>query len=65
MAGDGLPDVVRTSTDIYFNQDVTGGFPKYTTVSEIAAQTQSLAEELIRTVGGQVSIDQYLIPTGN
>ena len=37
-----LPEVIRASTDIYFNEDVTGDLPRYQTVTEIARRTQRL-----------------------
>jgi ADP-ribosylglycohydrolase len=62
---DRLPEPVRGATQVYFNQDVTGGLPEYTSVPEIAAQTQSIAEDLIVQVGGQVMSSEYLIPVGH
>ena len=59
---DGLPDAIRTASDVYFNEDVTGDLPKYQTVAEITRRTQSLAEAVILDAGGRVEDDQYLIP---
>jgi hypothetical protein len=56
-----LPEPIRTATDLYYNEDVTGDLPQFQTVPEIAARTQALAEEVIRQAGGQVG-DVYLIP---
>jgi hypothetical protein len=56
-----LPAPIRTATDLYYNQDLTGDLPAYQTIPEIAARTQALAEEVIRQAGGQVSDGIYLI----
>lgn len=58
----GLPNPVRTSSDIYFNQDVTGEMPKYDSVSNIARRTQALAEQVIISAGGAVENGMYHIP---
>jgi ADP-ribosylglycohydrolase len=59
-----LPRSIRTATDIYYNQDVTGEMPEYQTVREIAARTQALAEAAVRQAGGRVDAerDLYAIP---
>jgi hypothetical protein len=57
-----LPDPVRTATDVYFNEDVTGDLPKYQTVPEIARRTQALAEQVIRQAGGEVRGGVYFLP---
>ena len=58
----GLPSAIRTASDVYYNEDVTGDLPKYQTVSEIAARTQALAEAVIQQAGGQVIEGVYYIP---
>lgn len=60
---DGLPPAVRASTDIYFNEDVTGDLPPYDTVSNIARRTQSLAEQAVVQAGGSVKDGVYIIPS--
>ncbi len=57
-----LPEPIRTASDIYYNEDVTGDLPRTQTVSEIAARTQALAEKSILQAGGQVRDGVYLIP---
>jgi len=59
---DGLPQPVRDSTDIYFNQDVTGDLPQYDSVTNIANRTQVLAELAIVAAGGTVADGVYTIP---
>ena len=53
-----LPHRIRTATDVYYNEDVTGDMPQYQTVPEIAARTQALAEALIRQAGGHVDTER-------
>ena len=57
-----LPEVIRASTDIYFNEDVTGDLPRYQTVTEIARRTQRLAEQMIRRAAGSAAGNLYRIP---
>ena len=57
-----LPAPVRTASDIYYNEDVTGDLPEYQTIPEIAARTQALAEKVIQQAGGQVQNGIYYIP---
>ncbi len=57
-----LPDLIRTASDVYYNEDVTGDLPKYQTVSEIAARTQGLAEAVVRQSGGRIENGVYFIP---
>ena len=40
----GLPAPIRTASEVYYNEDVTGDLPKYQTVTEITKRTQTLAE---------------------
>jgi hypothetical protein len=53
-----LPRRIRTATDLYHNEDVTGDMPQYQTVPEIAARTQALAEAVIRQAGGRVDTER-------
>ena len=57
----GLPEAIASSTDIYFNEDVTGDLPRYGTVTEFAVRTQSLAEAMISSAGGTTHQDMYRI----
>ncbi len=57
-----LPDSMRTASDVYYNEDVTGDLPRYQTISEIAARTQALAEQVIEQAGGRVQDGVYYIP---
>ncbi|MEM7112543.1 MAG: ADP-ribosylglycohydrolase family protein [Chloroflexota bacterium] len=59
---DNLPDPIRTSTDIYFNQDVTGDLPQYDSVSNIARRTQMLGELAVQQAGGTISTTGIQIP---
>lgn len=58
----GLPEVIRTSSDVYFNEDVTGHLPRYESVTQIARQTQRLTEQMIRLTGGATHGNVYQIP---
>ena len=59
-----LPESFREATGVYFNQDVTGEMPQYTTVAEIAQQTQRVVEMVILDEGGQTAQGMYRIPIG-
>lgn len=58
----GLPEAFRSASQIYYNEDVTGGLPKYQTVTEIAKRTQAQAEKVIVQAGGRVEEGVYAIP---
>lgn len=58
---DGLPEEVRSASQVYFNEDVTGDLPETQTVPEIASRTQALAEEAIAAAGGRVVEGDYVI----
>lgn len=58
----GLPEAIANSTDIYFNEDVTGDLPRYDTVTQFAVRTQNLAEALISSAGGTTLQGVYRIP---
>ena len=58
----GLPEVIQTASDIYYNEDVTGDMPRRQTVLEIATRTQALAETAIQQAGGRVWKSVYYIP---
>ena len=57
-----LPEIIRTSTDVYFNEDISGDLPRYETVTEIAHRTQRLAERMIQRAGGSTVRNMYRIP---
>jgi ADP-ribosylglycohydrolase len=57
-----LPEAIRTASDIYFNEDITGDMPRFQTVPEIAARTQALAEAALRQAGGWIRDGAYYIP---
>ena len=57
-----LPEVIRASSDVYFNEDISGDLPRYTTVTEIANRTQRLAEQMILQSGGSTERNVYQIP---
>jgi hypothetical protein len=59
---DKLPQEIAASTDVYFNEDITGDLPRYDTVTEFARRTQVLAELMISNAGGTVSQGVYRIP---
>lgn len=58
-----LPEAIKESTDVYFNEDITGDLPRYDTVTEFARRTQNLAEEMISSAGGVAQGGLYRIPT--
>ena len=57
-----LPEVIRASSDVYFNEDISGDLPRFTTVTEIANRTQRLAEQMILQSGGSTKRNVYQIP---
>ncbi len=57
----GLPEDIRASSDVYFNEDVTGDLPRYDSVTEIALRTQRLAERMILRSGGSTDRNLYRI----
>ncbi len=57
-----LPQEIATSTDVYFNEDITGDLPRYDTVTEFAIRTQILAEAMISSAGGTTNQVTYRIP---
>ena len=59
---DGLPELVRTSSDVYFNQDVTGDLPMFESVTTIADRTRRLGEAVLFDAGATKRDDRYLIP---
>lgn len=54
-----LPPEIRDSSDIYFNEDVTGDLPRYDSVAAIARRTQKLGEKLIHQSGGELGEGEY------
>lgn len=59
---DDLPDLFRNSTDIYFNQDVTGDLPEFDSVSNIAKRTAAIGNDVIAETGGKREGDTYYLP---
>ena len=59
---DNLPEPIRTASQIYYNEDVTGDLVERETVADIAARTQTVAELAIGQVGGKVINNDYWIP---
>ena len=57
-----LPPEIANSTDIYFNEDVTGDLPRYDTVTQFAVRSQNLAEAMISGAGGSTHQGIYRIP---
>lgn len=57
-----LPDPIRTASDVYFNQDVTGDLPPYDTITNFALRTQQIAEQTILANNGRVTNGIYTIP---
>ena len=57
-----LPEEIAASTDIYFNEDLTGDLPRYDTVTQFAVRTQNLAEAMITRAGGTTYQGIYRIP---
>ncbi len=58
----GLPLELRShASDIYFNEDMTN-LPKYDSLSNMAARTQALDEQVILEAGGEVVDGRYQIP---
>ncbi len=58
---DNLPKPIRTASQIYYNEDVTGDLPDKQTVAEIVERTQVLAEQAIVQAGGKVGNGEYLV----
>ena len=56
-----LPEAVRSASQVYYNEDVTGELPDTQTVPEIAERTQALAEQAIVQAGGRVVEGKYWI----
>ncbi|HFC11495.1 MAG TPA: ADP-ribosylglycohydrolase family protein, partial [Anaerolineae bacterium] len=42
-----LPEPIKSASDIYFNEDVTGDLPRFDSVSNIALRTQRLGERVL------------------
>jgi hypothetical protein len=57
-----LPDPIRTASQVYFNEDVTGNLPRVQSVPEIVERTQALAEAVVRQAGGWIRDGVYYIP---
>lgn len=59
---DGLPELIRTSTDIYFNEDLTGDLPREDSVSGIAQRTARIGEQIMFKSGVRLRNDAYELP---
>lgn len=59
---DGLPEPIRSSTDVYFNQDLTGDLPMFDSVSGIANRTVRIGEQVMFDRGARVSGSGYVLP---
>ncbi|NOX30705.1 MAG: ADP-ribosylglycohydrolase family protein, partial [Actinobacteria bacterium] len=60
---EGLPESVKNSTDVYFNQDLIGGdLPEFDSVANIADRTRKLGELVIRSAGGTVADSGLVLP---
>lgn len=57
-----LPEEIAATTDVYFNEDITGDLPRYDTVTEFAVRTQRLTEAMISSAGGTTQQGMYWIP---
>ena len=56
-----LPEPIKSASDVYFNEDVTGDLPRYDSVRNFATRTQRIGELVIEGVGGKVSAESYII----
>lgn len=59
---DELPEPIKSSTDIYFNQDLTGDLPQRDTVSNIAKRTVRIGEQVMFDAGARRVGDVYELP---
>lgn len=59
---DGLPPIVANSTDVYFNQDLTGDLPMFDSVTAIAERTVRLGEQVMFNRGGRRDGERYRLP---
>lgn len=60
-----LPEPIRSSTDVYFNEDLTGDLPQFDSVTNIADRTVTIGTAVVRSVGGTVSDESLLVPIGS
>ncbi len=58
---EGLPEAVKTASQTYYNEDVTGDLPETQSISEIALRTQVIAEAAIVQAGGRIEDEKYLV----
>lgn len=61
---DGLPEPIAQSSDVYFNEDLSGDLPQFDSVRNIAARTVSLGELVTASAGGQTVNDVLEVPKG-
>ncbi|MBN4047402.1 ADP-ribosylglycohydrolase family protein [Acidimicrobiaceae bacterium AH-315-P05] len=60
---EGLPESVKNSTDVYFNQDLIGGdLPEFDSVANIADRTRKIGELVIRSAGGTAADSGLVLP---
>ncbi len=57
-----LPEPIKSSTDIYFNEDLTGDLPAFDSVSNIARRTVRIGEQVMFDAGGRRRADLYELP---
>ncbi len=60
---DGLPQPMRSATDVYFNQDLTGDLPMFDSVQNIAVRTQRVGEAAMFVAGVRQIDGVYQVPT--
>ncbi|MEM9893615.1 MAG: ADP-ribosylglycohydrolase family protein [Actinomycetota bacterium] len=59
---EGLPATFRSSSDVYFNQDLTGPLPMFDSVTGIADRTVRQGESVLFSIGARRIDDGYQIP---
>lgn len=59
---DRLPEPMKTATDVYFNEDLTGDLPMFDSVERFADRTRRLGEAALFAAGAQRDGDTYLVP---
>ncbi len=59
---DELPEPIASSTDVYFNEDLSGDLPQFDSVANIAARTSAIGELVTIDAGGQVVDGEFDLP---
>jgi hypothetical protein len=59
---DGLPEPIASSTDVYFNEDLSGDLPQFDSVANIAKRTVALGVEMNAAAGGRTVDDVMELP---